>query len=69
MAGLLVLSIGMHGLGVIADHRWSSLPNNINQHPERLWLWVESPPIYNLKLALADFLSEPNDQRKQSSHR
>jgi hypothetical protein len=44
---LAVLSIGMHAIGAFSDGNWNIDPNDINKNPERLWSWVDSPPLYN----------------------
>jgi hypothetical protein len=44
-ACLLVLSIGLHGLRVFGGGDWNGHPN-VDYHPERLWSWVDSPPVY-----------------------
>ena len=45
IAGLFVISVGLHALGVFGSGDWNRHPN-INRHPERLWSWRDSPPIY-----------------------
>ncbi|MEO6324964.1 MAG: hypothetical protein ABIT01_12585 [Thermoanaerobaculia bacterium] len=35
--GLAVVSIGIHSLGTYAPSAFNSVPDNIDQHPERLW--------------------------------
>ena len=44
--GLSALSMGFHALGVFADGSWNFNPNNVDEHPERLWSWADAPPIY-----------------------
>jgi hypothetical protein len=46
IAVLFVLSIGLHTLGIVSDRTWNAYPNDIDQHPERLWSWLDSPPVY-----------------------
>ena len=43
---LFGLSIGLHALGIVSDKTWNAYPNDINRHPERLWSWRNSPPVY-----------------------
>jgi hypothetical protein len=40
------LSISTHALGAFSDGSWNYTPANVDQAPERLWSWVDSPPIY-----------------------
>jgi hypothetical protein len=48
-AGLLIaLSIGLHALGVFSDETWNGQPVDVDTHPERLWSWSGSPPVYYL---------------------
>jgi Dolichyl-phosphate-mannose-protein mannosyltransferase len=53
IACLLVLSIGLHGLRVFGGGDWNGHPN-IDYHPERLWSWVDSPPMYYGKNIVMD---------------
>ncbi len=48
--GLAALSIGMHAIGagrdrVAGEKTWTA-HYEIGRHPERLWSWRESPPMY-----------------------
>jgi hypothetical protein len=48
--GLAMLSIGMHAIGagrdrVVGDRGWNA-HYEIGRHPERLWSWRDSPPMY-----------------------
>jgi hypothetical protein len=45
LVGLSALSIGLHALGTFGDGSWDGRPNIDMQH-ERLWSWVDSPPVY-----------------------
>jgi len=49
---LFGLSIGLHALGIVSDKTWNTYPNNVDQHPERLWSWLDSPPVYYGKQVL-----------------
>jgi hypothetical protein len=42
---LAILSIGLHALRVFASGDWNGHPN-VDWHPERLWSWGDSPPMY-----------------------
>jgi Dolichyl-phosphate-mannose-protein mannosyltransferase len=53
IAGLVVLSISLHALRVFGDGDWNGYPN-VDRHPERLWSWVDSPPIYYTKPLIMD---------------
>ena len=53
IAVLFGLSIGLHALGIVSDKTWNAYPNNVDQHPERLWSWLDSPPVYYGKQLLA----------------
>jgi hypothetical protein len=46
IAVLFGLSIGLHALGIVSDKTWNAYPNDVDQHPERLWSWLDSPPVY-----------------------
>jgi hypothetical protein len=44
-ACLAVLSISLHALRVFGGGDWNGHPN-VDRHPERLWSWAASPPVY-----------------------
>ena len=39
------LSIALHALRVFGAGDWNGQPN-VDRHPERLWSWTASPPVY-----------------------
>jgi hypothetical protein len=43
---LAVASIGLHALGAFNEEGWNWDPLDVDQHPERLWSWTDSPPVY-----------------------
>ncbi|MGH8071186.1 MAG: glycosyltransferase family 39 protein, partial [Candidatus Entotheonellia bacterium] len=45
ITGLTALSIGLHALRVFGGGDWNGHPN-VDWHRERLWSWVDSPPMY-----------------------
>jgi Dolichyl-phosphate-mannose-protein mannosyltransferase len=45
VAGLAVLSIGLHAMRVFGGGDWNGYPN-VDWHRERLWSWSDSPPVY-----------------------
>jgi hypothetical protein len=51
IACLITLSIGLHALRVFAGGDWNGHPN-VDWHPERLWSWADSPPVYYGKNAM-----------------
>jgi hypothetical protein len=53
IAGLVILSISLHALRVFGDGDWNGYPN-VDRHPERLWSWVDSPPVYYAKPLVMD---------------
>jgi hypothetical protein len=53
IAGLVILSISLHALRVFGDGNWNEHPN-VDRHPERLWSWVDSPPVYYAKPLVMD---------------
>jgi hypothetical protein len=57
IAGLVVLSIGLHALRVFGGGDWNGHPN-VDRHPERLWSWVDSPPVYYTKTLVMDAFAE-----------
>jgi hypothetical protein len=57
IACLAVLSVGLHGLGVFAGGNWNGHPN-VDRHPERLWSWTSSPPVYYLRTLVLDTSAE-----------
>jgi Dolichyl-phosphate-mannose-protein mannosyltransferase len=44
-ACLAVLSIGLHAVRVFGGGDWNG-HSNVDWHPERLWSWGDSPPVY-----------------------
>jgi hypothetical protein len=44
--GLAILSVGLHALGFFSDGSWNVNPTSVDRHPERLWSWIDSPPVY-----------------------
>jgi hypothetical protein len=55
IAGLTALSIGLHALGVFGGGDWNGYAD-VDRHPERLWSWRESPPVYySGKIGMAAF--------------
>jgi hypothetical protein len=57
VAGLVALSIGLHALRVFAGGDWNGHPF-VDTHPERLWSWSGSPPVYYGKNAIMDAVAE-----------
>jgi hypothetical protein len=57
MAGLTAFSIGLHALGVFGVGNWNSYPD-VDRHPERLWSWADSPPMYFGKNMVTSALRE-----------
>ena len=57
MACLVALSIGLHALRVFAGGDWNGHPF-VDWHPERLWSWSGSPPVYYGKNAIMDAVAE-----------
>ena len=56
--GLATLSIGMHAIGagrdrVAGEKTWTA-HYEIGRHPERLWSWRDSPPMYYGKQLLGE---------------
>ena len=48
LIGLAALSIGMHAVGAGAragEKTWTE-HYEVGRHPERLWSWKDSPPMY-----------------------
>lgn len=61
--GLAALSIGMHAIGagrdrVIGEKTWTAY-YEIGRHPERLWSWRDSPPMYYGKQLLRKVKETP----------
>jgi hypothetical protein len=54
---LIALSIGLHALRVFAGGDWNGHPF-VDWHPERLWLWTDSPIVYYAKNTLLDAVAE-----------
>lgn len=54
LASLAALSIVLHALGAFSDGSWNDTPTNVDDHPERLWSWAASPPVYYLDKSLTD---------------
>jgi len=42
---LAALSIGMHAVGYATTSNWDSPLIDFDKYPERVWYWVESPPV------------------------
>jgi hypothetical protein len=57
VACLVALSIGLHALRVFAGGDWNGHPF-VDWHPERLWSWSGSPPVYYGKNAMLDAFAE-----------
>jgi hypothetical protein len=55
--GLTALSISLHALRVFGGGDWNGHPN-VDWHPERLWSWVDSPPVYYGKTMAMDALAK-----------
>jgi hypothetical protein len=51
--GICGLSVSVHVLGAFGDGSWNYTPVNVDHAPERLWSWVDSPPVYYAKRILA----------------
>jgi Dolichyl-phosphate-mannose-protein mannosyltransferase len=47
------LSIGLHAIRVFGGGDWNGHPN-VDWHPERLWSWGDSPPVYYAKNLILD---------------
>jgi Dolichyl-phosphate-mannose-protein mannosyltransferase len=47
--GLCGLSVSAHALGAFGDGSWNYTPLNVDHARERLWSWVDSPPVYYAK--------------------
>jgi hypothetical protein len=54
---LIAVSIGLHALRVFSGGDWNGHPN-VDLHPERLWSWADSPPVYYAKNAILDGVAE-----------
>jgi dolichyl-phosphate-mannose-protein mannosyltransferase len=54
---LAAASIGLHALGAFNEDRWNWDPQDVDHHPERLWSWRDSPPVYYARRLL------PSDAR------
>jgi hypothetical protein len=52
-ACLAVLSIGFHAVRVFGGGDWNGHPN-VDWHPERLWSWSGSPPVFYGKNLIID---------------
>jgi hypothetical protein len=70
LIGLAIVSIGMHAIGAGRDrHRvpgektWTEF-YEIGRHPERLWSWTDSPPVYYGKQLLEDISTTLSSIRK-----
>ena len=57
IACLIALSIGLHALRVFGGGDWNGHPL-VDWHPERLWSWAGSPPVYYSKNAILDAFAE-----------
>lgn len=73
VAGLAVLSVGLHGLGTVSNGSWNRVPLDVDRHPERLWSWTKSPPVYYLKQFLEPVVAsaspDPSWQQRQTTDR
>ncbi len=49
LLGLCGLSVSAHVLGAFGDGSWNYTPTNVDYTHERLWSWIDSPPIYYAK--------------------
>jgi hypothetical protein len=47
--GLCGLSVSAHVLGAFGDGSWNYTPFNVDHAHERLWSWIDSPPVYYAK--------------------
>jgi hypothetical protein len=47
--GLCSLSVSAHVLGTFGDGTWNYTPINVDHARERLWSWIDSPPVYYAK--------------------
>jgi hypothetical protein len=47
--GLCGLSVSAHVLGAFGDGSWNYTPLNVDHARERLWSWIDSPPVYYAK--------------------
>jgi Dolichyl-phosphate-mannose-protein mannosyltransferase len=56
-ACLVLLSICLHALRVFGGGDWNGHPL-VDSHPERLWSWADSPPVYYGKNAALDAVAE-----------
>jgi Dolichyl-phosphate-mannose-protein mannosyltransferase len=54
---LIALSIGLHTLRVFGGGDWNGHPL-VDWHPERLWSWADSPPVYYGKNTMLDAFAE-----------
>ena len=57
IVGLAVLSMSLHALRVFGGGDWNGHPN-VDRQPERLWSWVDSPPVYYTKTLVMDGYAE-----------
>ncbi|MBC7840273.1 MAG: hypothetical protein H7Y39_16805 [Nitrospiraceae bacterium] len=73
MIALTVLSIGMHAIGagrdgIIGEKTWTQY-YEIGRHPERLWSWRDSPPIYYGKQLLVRIIPEGSWRTRADANR
>jgi hypothetical protein len=47
--GLCGLSVSAHVLGAFGDGSWNYTPMNVDHARERLWSWIDNPPVYYAK--------------------
>jgi hypothetical protein len=57
IACLVTLSIGLHALRVFSGGDWNGHPF-VDWHPERLWSWTDSPPVYYGRNLMLDVFAE-----------
>lgn len=73
MIALTVLSIGMHAIGagrdgIVGEKTWTQY-YEIGRHPERLWSWRDSPPIYYGKQLLVRIIPEGSWRPRADANR
>jgi Dolichyl-phosphate-mannose-protein mannosyltransferase len=57
IASLAALSISLHALRVFGGGDWNGHPH-VDRHPERLWSWTSSPPVYHTRTLVMDAFAE-----------
>jgi hypothetical protein len=53
LAALCGLSVSAHLLGAFGDGSWNYTPTNVDLARERLWSWIDSPPVYYAQQLIA----------------